>query len=95
MGIGSFTSNTLNSSSTFNAGSSFNLNSVSQTLGQSLSSTENTMSSFLQTMDPSNMDDLLQMQMYMVQWETTVQTTTSIYKGIGDTLKSVANNVGS
>ncbi|MEO1018456.1 MAG: EscF/YscF/HrpA family type III secretion system needle major subunit [Pseudomonadota bacterium] len=53
------------------------------------------MSSFLQTMDPSNMDDLLQMQMYMVQWETTVQTTTSIYKGIGDTLKSVANNVGS
>jgi hypothetical protein len=49
----------------------------------------------MQTMDPNNMDDILQMQMYMIQWETTAQTTTSIYKGIGDTLKSVANNVGS
>lgn len=74
---------------------SFDLNTVSSTLGRSLQSTENQMNAFMQTMDPNNMDDILQMQMYMIQWETTVQTTSSVYKGIGDTLKSVANNVGS
>jgi hypothetical protein len=83
----------LNSSGSLQSG--FDLNSVSSTLGQSLESTEGQLNSFMQTMDPNNMDDILQMQMYMIQWETTVQTTTSVYKGIGDTLKSVANNVGS
>jgi hypothetical protein len=82
-------------SSSANDGSSFDLDTVSGTLGQSLQSTESQLNNFMQTMDPNNMDDILQMQMYMIQWETTAQTTTSIYKGIGDTLKSVANNVGS
>ena len=85
MGVGATTS----------TGSSFDLDTVSSTLGQSLQATELQMDSFMQTMDPNNMDDIMQMQMYMIQWETTVQTELSIYKGIGDTLKSVANNVGS
>jgi hypothetical protein len=90
-GLGS----TLNLNSNASLQSGFDLNSVSGTLGQSLQSTESQLNNFMQTMDPNNMDDILQMQMYMIQWETTAQTTTSIYKGIGDTLKSVANNVGS
>ena len=79
------------------AGSSsgFTLDTVSQTLGEQMQSTESQMTSFMQSMDPNNMDDLMQMQMYMIEWETTVQTQSSIYKGIGDTLKSVANNVAS
>lgn len=88
-GIGSM------SAGSYGTGSTFDLNTVSQTLGQSLSASESQMSSFMQNMDPTNMDDMMQMQMYMIEWETTVQTTSSVYKGIGDTLKSVANNVGS
>lgn len=87
--------NTLGTTLGGNNPGSFDLNTVSSTLGRSLQSTENQMNAFMQTMDPNNMDDILQMQMYMIQWETTVQTTSSVYKGIGDTLKSVANNVGS
>jgi hypothetical protein len=83
------------SATSLDSGTGFDLNTVSSTLGSSLEATETQMESFMQTMDPNNMDDILQMQMYMIQWETTVQTTSSVYKGIGDTLKSVANNVGS
>ena len=97
IGIGSSSlgSSSLGVGSTSNAGSTFDLNTVSSTLGNSLQSTESQLNSFMQTMDPNNMNDILQLQMYMIQWETTVQTTSSVYKGIGDTLKSVANNVGS
>lgn len=77
------------------SGSSFDLDTVSSTLGKSLQTTEGDLDNFMQTMDPNNMDDILQLQMYMIQWETTVQTTSSVYKGIGDTLKGIANNVGS
>jgi Type III secretion needle MxiH, YscF, SsaG, EprI, PscF, EscF len=86
---------TIGVSSTASSGTGFDLDSVSSTLGRSLQSTESDLDSFMQTMDPNNMDDILQLQMYMIQWETTVQTTSSVYKGIGDTLKGVANNVGS
>ena len=77
------------------SGSTFDLDTVSSTLGKSLQSTESDMESFMQSMDPNNMDDILQLQMYMIQWQTTVQTTSSVYKAIGDTLKGIANNVGS
>ncbi len=76
-------------------GADFTLDSVKNTLGEGLTSTQTQMTNFLQTMDPNDMNDLMQMQMNMVQWETEVTTTSNIYKGIGDTLKSVANNVGS
>lgn len=92
IGLGSASPNVGNTAS---SGSAFDLDTVSSTLGRSLQSTESDLDSFMQTMDPNNMDDILQLQMYMIQWETTVQTTSSVYKGIGDTLKGVANNVGS
>jgi len=86
---------TLGVGSTASSGTSFDLDTVSSTLGKSLQTTESDLDNFMQTMDPNNMDDILQLQMYMIQWETTVQTTSSVYKGIGDTLKGIANNVGS
>jgi hypothetical protein len=92
IGLGS---SSLGVGSSVSSGTGFDLNTVSSTLGNSLQTTESSLDSFMQTMDPNNMDDILQLQMYMIQWETTVQTTSSVYKGIGDTLKSVANNVGS
>jgi hypothetical protein len=95
LGLGSSSASAGLGSSRASDGSTFDLNTVSGTLGQSLQSTESQLNDFMQTMDPNNMDDILQLQMYMIQWETTVQTTSSVFKGIGDTLKSVANNVGS
>ena len=86
---------TLGVGSSASSGTSFDLDTVSSTLGKSLQTTESDLDNFMQTMDPNNMDDILQLQMYMIQWETTVQTTSSVYKGIGDTLKGIANNVGS
>jgi hypothetical protein len=76
-------------------GSGFNLDNVSSSLGSAMESTENQMESFMSSMDPNNMDDILQLQMYMVEWETVTETESSVYKGIGDSLKTVANNVGS
>jgi hypothetical protein len=77
------------------SGGGVSLNSVSQSLGQATQSANDQLESFMSTMDPQNMNDIMQLQMYMIEWETTVQTESSVYKGIGDTLKSVANNVGS
>lgn len=71
------------------------LDSVSQSLGNMMQSANNQLESFMNTMNPQDMNDVMQLQMYMIEWETTVQTESSVYKGIGDTLKSVANNVGS
>jgi hypothetical protein len=76
-------------------GGGMTLNSVSDTLGRAFQATNDQLQSFMNTMDPQNMNDVMQLQMYMIEWETTVQTESSVYKGIGDTLKSVANNVGS
>lgn len=77
------------------SGSGMSLNTVSQTLGSAMQSANDQLQSFMNSMDPQNMQDVMQLQMYMIEWETTVQTESSVYKGIGDTLKSVANNVGS
>lgn len=76
-------------------GGGMSLNSVSETLGRSFQATNDQLENFMNTMDPNDMNDVMQLQMYMIEWETTVQTQSSVYKGIGDTLKSVANNVGS
>jgi hypothetical protein len=81
--------------SPYGSGSGFGIDSVANTLGQSLQSTQDQLTSFMNNMNPNNMDDILHMQYYMIEWETTVQTESAVYKGIGDTLKSVANNVGS
>lgn len=86
-GIGGFSSST--------SGGGFTLQTVSDSLGQQMETTESQMENFMSTMNPNDMNDLMQMQMYMIEWETTVQTQSSVYKGIGDTLKSVANNVAS
>jgi hypothetical protein len=93
--LGYDTTGTTNSSYGTSYGSGFNLDDVSSSLGSAMESTENQMESFMSSMDPNDMDDILQLQMYMVEWETVVQTESSVYKGIGDSLKTVANNVGS
>jgi len=87
--------NAMGSMGSMESGGGVSLNSVSQSLGQATQSANDQLESFMSTMDPQNMNDIMQLQMYMIEWETTVQTESSVYKGIGDTLKSVANNVGS
>lgn len=63
MGVGSAIGTTTTS---LDSGTGFDLNTVSSTLGNSLEATETQLDSFMQTMDPNNMDDILQLQMYMI-----------------------------
>ena len=77
------------------SGGGVSVNTVSQSMGRSMQAANDQLQNFMNTMDPNDMNDVMQLQMYMIEWETTVQTESSVYKGIGDTLKSVANNVGS
>jgi hypothetical protein len=60
LGLGSSSASAGLGSSRASDGSTFDLNTVSGTLGQSLQSTESQLNDFMQTMDPNNMDDILQ-----------------------------------
>lgn len=75
-------------------GAGFNYQQVTETMGQSTSTTESNLKSFSANMDPSNSGDMIKLQNLTQQWTMAVSLQSTTIKMIGDALKGIVQKVG-
>ena len=68
---------------------SLNFNSVGQSLGNNMKTSEADFENFMQNMDASDPTQMIQMQQKMQEWTLSVQMQTTTIKSLGDALRGV------
>lgn len=76
------------------SGTSFNYNQIADTMGQTTSSTEASLRSFSQTMDPGSSADMIKLQNLTQQWTMALNLQSTTVKMVGDALKGIVQKVG-
>lgn len=74
--------------------SGMSFDSINNRVGGAVSQQSAEIETRTSTMDYTNQEDLINLQMEMSQWSTMVTLQTNMVRAVGDALKSVANNVG-
>ncbi len=78
--------------------SNFNIDNVSNSFGQGTQQLEDSLDSMMQKIqteaNPST-GDLLMLQSVLAKYQSIVQSETNVVKLLGDSLRSIATNIGS
>ncbi|MBP0493508.1 EscF/YscF/HrpA family type III secretion system needle major subunit [Pararoseomonas indoligenes] len=76
------------------SGTGFNYQQIADTMGQSMSTSEASLRSFSQTMDPGSTEDMIKLQNLTQQWSMATELQSTTLKMVGDALKGIVNKVG-